>query len=70
MSQWRQAAPEQGFVNGRKTDLTRAKVGDVRRLVLEEYDNYSEKLDERVISDSLELEVPLLHASGLPLVES
>jgi len=57
-------AAEWGLINKRKTDLTRAKVGDVRRLVLEVYDNHPDRLDQVVTSNSLEmgLEVPLLYA--------
>jgi len=51
-----------GLLDGLKTDLTRAKVGDVRRLVLESFDKHPEKLDQLMISDTLEIvDQPLLY---------
>jgi hypothetical protein len=51
-----------GLLDGLKTDLTRAKIGDVRRMVLESFDRHPEKLDQLMISDTLEIsDQPLLY---------
>jgi hypothetical protein len=51
-----------GLLDCLKTDLTRAKVGDVRRMVLESFDRHPEKLDQLMISDTLEIsDQPLLY---------
>ncbi len=52
-----------GIVDEIRTDLARARVGDVRRLVLEELDGNPDKPDQIVTSDSLSVDpdVPLFY---------
>lgn len=52
-----------GIVDEIKTELIKAKIGDVRRLVLEVYDGHPEKPDQIVTSDSLNVdpEIPLFY---------
>ena len=51
-----------GLLDSLKTDLTRAKVGAVRRMALESFDKHPEKLDQLMISDTLGIsDQPLLY---------
>lgn len=52
-----------GIVDEVKTDLAQARVGDVRRVVLEVYEDHPDKPDQTVTSDSLSVDpdVPLFY---------
>jgi len=55
---------EWGLIDAKPTELSKARNGKARRLVLEDYDSNSGRLDEVVRSDTLELEldIPQLYA--------
>ena len=52
-----------GIIEAKTTDLSKAKVGEVRPLVLEVYRNHPEKLEDVVTSNTLDLtaDLPLLY---------
>jgi hypothetical protein len=51
-----------GLLDGIRTDIARAKVGDTRVLFLEVFDKHPEKVDEIILSDTLEIaDLPLLY---------
>jgi len=55
---------EWGLVDAKPTELSKAETGKARDLLLEDYDSNSDRLDEVVRSDTLELDldIPQLYA--------